>query len=108
MNKIRELQVMFVLSMLITIISAQGLGGLSSGLSLMCHAVRSLLPIVAFLMVVCAGVVYAAGQFLGAETRARASVWATAMLVGAIIGFVIVLITPILLGAMWSEGTFSC
>ncbi|MFH1447725.1 MAG: hypothetical protein ABIG39_02580, partial [Candidatus Micrarchaeota archaeon] len=36
-----------------------------------------------------AGGIYAIGQVLGAETRARASVWATAMLVGGVIGLII-------------------
>ncbi|MCX6778480.1 MAG: hypothetical protein NT157_06395, partial [Candidatus Micrarchaeota archaeon] len=33
--------------------------------------------------------IYAIGQVLGSETRARATVWATAMLVGGIIGLII-------------------
>ncbi|MFH1471040.1 MAG: hypothetical protein ABIF01_04790, partial [Candidatus Micrarchaeota archaeon] len=41
------------------------------------------------LMFIMAGGIYAIGQMLGAETRARASVWATAMLVGGVIGLVI-------------------
>jgi hypothetical protein len=46
------------------------------------------------LMLVIAAVIYAAGQMMGAETRARANVWATAALVGALIGVLIVAIAP--------------
>jgi hypothetical protein len=45
-------------------------------------------------MFIMAGGVYAIGQVLGAETRARASVWATAMITGAVIGLVIYLVLP--------------
>jgi hypothetical protein len=40
---------------------------------------------------------------LGAETRARASVWATAMLTGAVIGILIYLITPMVLKALLAD-----
>ena len=76
----------------------------------LCQSVRQLLPIAAMLMIVVAGVIYAAGQMMGAETRARANVWATAALVGAIIAILIVVITPPVLqtiypatGTGWSQ-----
>jgi hypothetical protein len=49
------------------------------------------------LMIIFAGVVYAAGQMMGAETRARASVWATAALTGALFGALIYAIVPVVL-----------
>ncbi|MFA5077842.1 MAG: TrbC/VirB2 family protein, partial [Candidatus Micrarchaeia archaeon] len=57
--------------------AGSGFTSLSTALGSLCSGIRSLIPIVAFLMIVAAGVIYAAGQLLGAETRARASVWAT-------------------------------
>ena len=50
------------------------------------------------LMILLAAVIYAAGQIMGAETRARASVWATAMFTGAIFAAVIFLIVPWVIG----------
>jgi len=54
------------------------------------------------LMLVIAAVIYAAGQMMGAETRARANVWATAALVGALIGVLIIAIAPPVLNAMYA------
>ena len=54
-----------------------------------CGNIKNVVPIVALLMFILAGGIYAIGQVLGAETRARASVWATAMLVGGVIGLII-------------------
>ncbi len=54
-----------------------------------CGNVKAIVPVVALLMFITAGAVYAAGQIMGAETRARANVWATAMLVGGIIGLIL-------------------
>ena len=53
----------------------------------LCQGLRNLLPIAAMLAIVLAGVIYAAGQMMGAETRARANVWATACIGGALMAF---------------------
>ena len=74
--------------------------GLSSALSGLCVMSQQFLGIAAMLMVILAGAIYAIGQMLGAETRARASVWATAMLTGAIIGILIYIIAPYVIGLM--------
>ncbi len=66
----------------------------------LCSTVQQFLGIAAMMLIVLAGVVYAAGQVLGAETRARASVWATAMLTGAVIGILIYLIVPTVIGTL--------
>jgi hypothetical protein len=52
------------------------------------------------LMVVSAAAVYSIGQIMGAETRARASVWATSMFNGAIIAALIYLLVPYVLNQM--------
>ena len=62
---------------------------LVSSLTTVCANIKAIVPIVALLMFILAGGIYAIGQVLGAETRARASVWATAMLVGGVIGLII-------------------
>jgi len=56
------------------------------------------------LMIVFSGVIYAAGQLLGAETRARANVWATAALTGALIGVLIYAVAPSVLQTIYNEG----
>ncbi|MFA6531089.1 MAG: hypothetical protein WCT31_05120 [Candidatus Micrarchaeia archaeon] len=66
----------------------------------LCVALQGTLAVGMLLLVVLAALVYAVGQTLGAETRARASVWATAMFVGAIIGALIYLIVPWILSLL--------
>ena len=83
---------------------AQGISGVGEGAKTLYCALVSVLPIVSMLMIIGAGVVYAAGQIMGAETRARASQWATAMLIGAVIGILIVTVAPTVLGAMYGSG----
>ncbi|MCX8166659.1 MAG: hypothetical protein N3E37_02295 [Candidatus Micrarchaeota archaeon] len=74
----------------------------------LCRQLKALLPIVVVLMLIAAAVVYVAGQLLGAETRSRANVWATSMLVGAIIGVLIVLLAPPIAGALLNEPDMEC
>ena len=76
--------------------------------SMMCNDAKSLLPVVAMLMTVVAGIIYAAGQIMGAETRARANVWATAALTGALIGVLIYAVAPSVLTTIFNtqEGTY--
>lgn len=108
MNK-NKLRILFALSILVSLVAATsgGIQNLSSALLSLCSDIRALIPIVSFLMIVAAAVVYALGQLLGAETRARASVWATAMLIGAVIGILIVVITPNILQALYGSGSFN-
>ncbi len=77
-----------------------GSQNIKNAMSGLCVTVQSFLGIAAMMLIVLAGVVYAAGQVLGAETRARASVWATAMLTGAVIGILIYLIVPMVISTL--------
>ncbi len=71
---------------------------LSEQLSNIMTQIQSIVPIVALVMIVLAGLVYAAGQVMGAEMRSRANVWATSLLVGAIIGLVLAATAPGIVG----------
>ncbi|MGC9005207.1 MAG: hypothetical protein ACP5JC_01095 [Candidatus Micrarchaeia archaeon] len=55
---------------------------------------KTTLPVFAAVLIIFAAVIFAAGQVMGAETRSRANVWATAMLVGALIGILVALVGP--------------
>ena len=71
---------------------------ISAALSQLCGTVKGFLGVAMMLMILLAAVIYAAGQIMGAETRARASVWATAMFTGAIFAALIFLIVPWVIG----------
>ena len=73
---------------------------IQSGICSLYSLITMVLTAVIFLLIVAAAVVYAGGQLLGAETRARATVWATSMFMGALIGVLIYVIVPYVLGAM--------
>ncbi|MCX8197550.1 MAG: hypothetical protein N3G80_04550 [Candidatus Micrarchaeota archaeon] len=89
--------------------STQPLGNVIKAASEFCISLKSLLPVVAMLMLIMGGVIYAAGQMLGAETRARANVWATACLTGALIAILIVVVAqPVLQTIYGDAGTISC
>lgn len=60
----------------------------------MCRTAQTFLIFAAMLLIILAGATYAIGQVMGAETRARASVWATSMLTGALIGLIIYIVVP--------------
>ena len=94
-------------AVLSSMLAAQsGIVRVSSAIGMMCGQLKELLPVASMLMVVIAGVIYAAGQVMGAETRARANVWATAALTGALIGLLIFAIAPSILAAIYSgQGT---
>lgn len=86
-----------------------GIPALGVAVKKMCNELVCLLPVLAMLMIIGAGVVYAAGQMMGAETRARANTWATAMLLGALIAILIVEVAPPVLKALYpSWGTTTC
>ena len=102
----RKLYALWILGVfMIGLVSAApgaGIGNLNQPLKDICSAFKSLVPILAFMMLFLAGALYAAGQVMGAETRARANVWSTAMLTGALIGVLIALIGPELIKAFYT------
>ncbi|VVC02075.1 Uncharacterised protein [uncultured archaeon] len=83
------------------------LGTLPDALSTLCNALTNLLPVVGMFMILVAAVVYALGQIMGAETRARGNVWATAALGGALMAFLIVTVAPPILSALFG-GAINC
>ena len=76
----------------------------------LCYGLKSMLPIASMMAIVLAGVIYAAGQMMGAETRARANVWATAALTGALIAIMMAVVAPAVLQTIYgANGTIdSC
>ena len=82
----------------------------NTAVSQLCQGLTSLLPIAAMMAIVLAGVIYAAGQMMGAETRARANVWATAALTGALIAILIAVVAPAVLQTMYAgqTGNITC
>lgn len=94
-NAVGRYLLLFVLAVnLISLASGSAINPLKSALKDLCTMSQTMLGVVAMVLVVLAGTTYAIGQVLGAETRARAAVWATAMLTGAVIGAVIYIVTP--------------
>ncbi|MFA5929728.1 MAG: hypothetical protein WC861_02500 [Candidatus Micrarchaeia archaeon] len=83
--------------------AASGLTGVTQAVNSLCLGLKSMLPVAAMLMIILAGVIYASGQMMGAETRARANVWATAALTGALIAILIAVVAPSVLGMIYGS-----
>jgi len=75
---------------------------LEQALETLCTTATTFLAGSIVVLIVLSAVVYAIGQIMGAETRARASVWATAMLTGAVIAAIIYILTPMILNVLLS------
>ena len=84
---------------------SQPLSKVTSAIGDLCTGLTSLLPVAAMLMIILAGVIYASGQIMGAETRARANVWATAALTGALIAILIAVVAPSVLNAIYNPNS---
>jgi hypothetical protein len=81
---------------------------LKTALSALCTGLSTLVPVAAMLMVLLAAVIYSSGQMMGAETRARANVWATSCLTGALIGIMIAVISRPVLETIAGGTTIAC
>ncbi|MEM3499615.1 MAG: hypothetical protein QXI17_03050 [Candidatus Bilamarchaeaceae archaeon] len=86
--------------------STGGVGNLETAMKTLCQQLVSVFGVAIILMLVLAAVIYTAGQIMGAETRARANVWATAMLTGALIGVLIYIIAPWLMSQLISGSSW--
>ena len=99
--------IFIVLLSLPLLFAASGVSALGSALNGLCSGLTSMLPVAAMLMTVLGAVIYASGQMMGAETRARATVWTTAAVTGAMMSILITVIAPSVLGAVYG-GTITC
>ena len=88
-------------------IFASGPEKLKEALEEVCCQLQRIVPVTAMLLVIAAGVIYSIGQMFGAETRARANVWATSCLTGAVIGILIAQVAPHVLGII-ADAPISC
>ena len=87
-------QILFVLSVASLFYAVDPGQNFRNAFGSLCKSSLSILAIGAIVLIVLAAIVYAVGQMLGAETRARATVWATAMFTGAIIAAIIFVVVP--------------
>jgi len=90
----KKIGIFVILALVSVAFATSALSTVSSAISGLCTGLRDMLPVAAMLMIILAGVIYAAGQMMGAETRARANVWATAALTGALIAILIAVVAP--------------
>ncbi|MFH0737504.1 MAG: hypothetical protein V1827_02315 [Candidatus Micrarchaeota archaeon] len=102
LNSIGKYLLILVLAVNLVSLSYASTANIGAAMSSLCGTAKAFLGATAMILVVLAGATYAIGQILGAETRARAAVWATAMLTGAVIGLVIYLIMPPLIGLLFT------
>ena len=108
MNKLGILlAVAAMLSLAFAAPATSGLSNVTDAISQLCIGLKSMLPVAAMLMIILAGVIYAAGQMMGAETRARANVWATAALTGALIAILISVVAPSVLNTIYPSTSFT-
>ena len=105
----RKFGILFVTAAMVASVFAATslLTGLTNAIADLCVALKSMLPVAGMLMIILAGVIYAAGQMMGAETRARANVWATACLTGALIAILIAVVAPSVLNMIYPSDSFT-
>jgi len=88
---------MLILLNLVGIVSSDAGSTIGIAICKIVEIVKTVMGAAMLVLIVLAAIVYAAGQVMGAETRARANVWATSMFVGAVVGALIYIVVPVFL-----------
>ncbi len=97
----QALQGLFIfLSLLSITFAASTPANIGTSMMAFCGTLKGALAVGMMLLIVLAAITYAVGQVMGAETRARASVWATAMFTGALVGALIYIIMPYIISLL--------
>jgi len=104
MNRFRSIFVLLLLggALLATDTGDAG-ANLKCTMKAVCDLLDGLIPFIAFTLFVIAGAAYGAGQFFGADTRAKASGWAMSAVTGAIIMILIYLIGPTIINSLYGS-----
>jgi len=103
----RKIGIFVILALVSAAFATSMLSNVNSAMTDLCKSLTQMLPVAAMLMIILAGVIYASGQMMGAETRARANVWATAALTGALIAILIAVVAPSVMNSIYPSTTFS-
>ena len=104
----KKIGIFVILALISAVFAETGLSAVTTAMSSLCLGLKSMLPVAAMMMIILAGVIYAAGQMMGAETRARTNVWATACLTGALMAILIAVVAPSVLQSIYTDGTIQC
>ena len=109
MNNTTRMLAVFLASLVLstTIVSAQSItAALSSELCGIVDNIRAIVGILALALFLIGGVMYAVGHFLPTSLDYRKSLlgWATAMITGGIIGLIVVLLAPFIVGIVTNLG----
>ncbi|MCX8200085.1 MAG: hypothetical protein N3G76_01310 [Candidatus Micrarchaeota archaeon] len=81
---------------------ALAFAGFPEELNNICVDIKAVMPLLAFTLLVFAGLIYAGGQVLGAEFRSRTNVWATTIAIGAVLGLILAFSAPWIVGVVAS------
>jgi len=74
--------------------------GVGELLNNICVYISSIVPIISVMLVVIAGLVYSIGKVLGQEYRAKTETWATTIVIGAVLGLILALSAPFIVGTL--------
>ena len=108
-NKGMNLALFFMLNLALSVVFAVNASDQITGaLCDMKDMMDAILPTMAFVLFVLAGVAYAAGNFFGAEMRAKAVGYAMNMITGAIISLLLSIIGPTIIDAFYTGASTSC
>ena len=100
MKKLMSLAMLMLLSSAVlaqtTRTGTEVASGIASSLCDLKGLIIGIIPTIALIMFLLAGLAYAAGQTFGAEMKAKAQGWAMSLLVGGMVGIVIAVVAPLL------------
>jgi len=82
-------------------------GTLTSQLCGIVNGVRTVIGVIALVMFLVGGVLYAVGHFMPAAGQVKASMqgWAMGMILGGVIGVILVILAPFIISTILSFGT---
>ncbi|NPA22288.1 MAG: hypothetical protein GXN92_01780 [Candidatus Micrarchaeota archaeon] len=91
---------MRLLFLLLPLVFATSTGDLQTTLQEFCKFLYGLVGDIAFIMILLSSLIYSIAQTLPADPRARATVYAQHLLVGAFVGIILLILIPSLVGIM--------
>ena len=103
--------VLFALLLSYPVLATEGSTQITTTLTKIYCLLQGLVPLMAFVLFVLAGAAYGAGNFFGAEMRAKANSWAMSCITGGIIALLIILFSNILISNLmpgFDMNTLSC
>ena len=96
-----KVKMYFLMGFIFTLSFSFVAAGIMESVNNVCFAMRSIMPLIALTLFIIAALIFGIGKVLGQEYRSKTEKWAMTILIGSILGLLLALASPFIIGMIY-------